>query len=290
VILPSISDPLVFGCSDVLVTGANGTVYHGRHLDYDMRLRGITARVDFVRAGEIVYSSAHWIGQVGSATLKRPHGWSIAQNTRSGPAHGSNYSRAILDHLFLRKRVPMEVRLRASAEAYVTYEQAINGLRTVPLPSPSYFILAGAQPREGGVIARDADGYTYRHSLDVPQGRFSLIQSNYDDYMGDPIGDDRGAVLRRALAEVMNQTSLSIPFGSSSAGDLKEVGPPDFGVADMWKVLLQTHCCAQCGEKPPFNSNTVYSTVMVPSVQGGVDDLVVHWQPGPHSCRAFKDE
>ena len=77
----------VVGCTGVLVADEAGVVLHGRNLDYDMNLRQVTRRVDFVRGGAVVFSSVgHWIGNTGSATVMVPGGWSAEQNTRMAEA------------------------------------------------------------------------------------------------------------------------------------------------------------------------------------------------------------
>jgi len=268
------------GCSGVLVADEAGVVLHGRNLDYDMRLRQVTRRVDFVRGDAVVFTSVgHWVGNTGSPTVMVPGGWSASQNTRIAERR----ARAVLDGLFVRGRMPMLARLREIAQRHASFPAAIKALSEVPLPSASFFVVGGSGPWEGAVLSRDADTLVAHEHLDSPLGRWSLVQTNYDVWEGAPFGDDRWAALRRALALQVGQKAFATLLTEHGAlADLVSPGGRPFGVADMWSVMRTTRCSTAGGESPPFNADTVYTSVMVP--HNRTAELLVNWETGPSAC------
>jgi len=149
----------VGGCSGVLAAMPNGTVVHGRNMDYmgtyqtedgrALQLPDVLIQVLWMRGGKPLFTSVQWPGFTGIHTAMRFGSWSFEQNTRSHTVplsyqHGLKYGpRGFL------------LSARKIMETTPDFEAAVEKLRRLDLMAPSYFIVAGAGPYQGAVITMD---------------------------------------------------------------------------------------------------------------------------------------
>merc|ERR1719188_1076432 len=79
-------------CSGALIALKNGTVIHGRNMDYSFDFstarkqynwQDITFEAIFVRGGEPFIDSVQWLGHFGIHTAQRIGEWAFEQNTRA---------------------------------------------------------------------------------------------------------------------------------------------------------------------------------------------------------------
>jgi len=159
-VLPPPTYNATTGCSGLLAAMPNGTVVHGRNMDYmgarvmvngtmlyypEMTVEGI-----FMRGGKPLYTSVIWPGDIGIHTAMRFGGWSVQHNTRYHSAddafwYGMNHSDSGGFALGVRRIM----------ETTPDFETAVEKLYNLKLMAPSYFIVAGSQPYEGAVITTD---------------------------------------------------------------------------------------------------------------------------------------
>eukprot|EP00731_Ephydatia_muelleri_P018085 Em0011g125a len=60
----------------VVAEALNGTIYHGRNMDYDFTdaLRNLTVVIDYQQGGKTLYTGTTFVGMVGMLSAQRPYG------------------------------------------------------------------------------------------------------------------------------------------------------------------------------------------------------------------------
>ena len=188
----------------------DGSVLHGRNLDYDdavinasLRLDALVFAGDFRRGNETVFEAAAFAGQSGiytAVTAPGPGGigaWSFEQNSRRDPTDGNltQYVNRTLAaaaagaHLFTHVARSLMQRPRPPAPGggggggggggdgeghRTTWAEAVAALSAAPLSSAMYFVLAGSAPGEGAVVSRARGGAVDVHVLSAPLGRWCV--------------------------------------------------------------------------------------------------------------------
>jgi len=249
------------GCSGLLAAMPNGTVVHGRNMDYDgLEVVGkdgrvyhwpdVTVEVVFVKAGKPFITSTHWPGLTGIHTAMRYGGWSFEQNTR---LHGAQTS--VLYGL-LQGSGGFLLDARKIMEQVPDFDTAVERLYDLNLMAPQYFIVAGPLPYQGAVITMNRGG---EHTNSTPPVRrlsssdpvmkdgqsysgWSVYQSN-DDFTGFPIDFRRPTEEARLSQSTQEMVSTDWVFGQMIA-------------------------------PPIFNPMTVFTTVYIPAT--GYHKTIVH--------------
>mmetsp|Transcript_59314 Transcript_59314/g.127463 ORF Transcript_59314/g.127463 Transcript_59314/m.127463 type:complete len:415 (+) Transcript_59314:80-1324(+) len=176
-------------CSGLIAAMPNGTVIHGRNMDYPgswtWKNQTIgwpekTTEVTFIRGGLPLYTSLHWPLQLGIHTAMRFGGWSFEQNTRRLGNDMQNDLSALQQGghgfcLFARRVM----------EQVPDFETALQTLWTTKWAAPQYFIMTGAKPWEGAVLSLDRLGAHEASSpspvrLSQNESRWHLVQTNDD--------------------------------------------------------------------------------------------------------------
>jgi len=175
-------------CSGLVAAMPNGTVVHGRNMDYDgaFEVNGkvigwpeLTVDVTFLRGGKPLMTSVTWPGQLGIHTAMRFDGWTFEQNTRQSNNLQLNLAAA-------RKGGQIfTLHVRRVMERVPDFETAVQELWSANLAAPMYFILTGKGPYEAAVLTMDRGGV--HESSSPPLTRLSeenrswhLLQTNDD--------------------------------------------------------------------------------------------------------------
>jgi len=241
---------------------ADGAVVHGRNLDYGLRaaMLNVTVVAEWRRNGRLLFTSVGFVGTVGFNTVLRHGSWSLSHDERDQGPLVANF----ID-LFLRHRVATFSMIRHVAEKAGTYTEAVAAVAAARLDAPSYFVIAGTQPGEGAITrSRDADAGVY--ALDVPLGRWYVLETNYDLWVPPAHGDDRRHPAARALADL---------------------GPGGVTSDSLLAVLSSRRCNRSAGERPVLNSETVYTTVMQPAKSGsGAFTTILRTEQRSDECEA----
>jgi hypothetical protein len=204
--LYELASPTGFGgCSGVLAAMPNGTVVHGRNMDYRFSFQGpgaitynwpnITYNAVWMRGGKPIMKSTNWPLHTFSATFMRygnetGKGWTYEQNTRPG-----NDAAANLNALKQGGKVWGDIVRRLMLQT-ADFTTAVNTLATTRFICPMYFIMAGGGPYEGAVISVDR----MEHQLDTPglqllnETNWNQVQTN-DDTNKDPIDARRPGIV-----------------------------------------------------------------------------------------------
>jgi len=209
-------------CSGLLAAMPNGTVVHGRNMDYALFVEAngkkwtwqeLTIDVVFVRAGSPLFNSVTWPGQLGVNTAMRFGGWTVDQQTRRlgddlqlnlAAARNGGQSGGLL--------------ARRLMETVPDFETAVQRLWAADLIAPQYFVLAGAGAYEGAVLSVDRGG---AHGTSSPpllrlkadeagtSGSWHMIQTNDD--IGYAPKDPRRPIEERKLSNV-SQEEVSLAW------------------------------------------------------------------------------
>ncbi|KAM9330517.1 N-acylethanolamine-hydrolyzing acid amidase-like [Gastrophryne carolinensis] len=177
VVLVNLLYELVMACTSIIAEDNEGYIHHGRNMDmmYPNVLRKITLDVNFIRNGQIVYTGSTFVGFVGLYTGQRPHKFSISANARE---HNQHLWKNVV--YLLLSSSPISWLIRNTLDSAPDYESAVAQLSNTHISSEIYLTIAGTRPGEGVAITRDRDGLADILHLNVSDGRWFLIQTNYD--------------------------------------------------------------------------------------------------------------
>lgn len=163
------------GCSELLAAAPDGTVLHGRNLDY--KVVSPVFEVEYLRDNQVAYVSTVYLGHVGLHTALKAGFFSFGQNTRRVNV-GDNTASA-LERLRGDGRLFGDFVRSLVDRDDVHYSQAVDELRNVHLLRDMYFIIGGPGAYEGTVLTRAADP-RYRHEDTLSSKRWYLFQFNTD--------------------------------------------------------------------------------------------------------------
>lgn len=218
-------------CTSIVAETVNGTIYHGRNLDYTFQdaLRNLTVIIDFQQGGKTVYTGTTFAGMVGLLTAQKPHGYTITLDERD---QGEWWMNA-LESLVTGTHGIATLHIRdAVADKAMDFESAVIFLADKPLIAPSYIIIGGTKPREGVVITRDRIAALDLWRLDAEHGRWFLVETNYDHWELPPKDDDR----RDPAIKAMNKTTRA---GLNATSLFKVMStPPVLNNATTYTVVM----------------------------------------------------
>lgn len=218
-------------CTSIVAEGVNGTIIHGRNLDYSLAsiLGNLTITVDFQRGGKTVYTGTTFAGLIGLLTGQKPHAFTITLNERDKGEAWMNALEALANGM----SAVATLRIRdALANEDFDYEKALVFLSDKPLIAPCYLIIGGTVPSQGAVITRDRIAVLDFMKLHPEKGDWYVLETNYDHWEPPPSDDDR----RDPAKKYMNEMGR---------GNLSETG--------LFHVLSTA---------PVLNEHTTYTVVM----------------------------
>mmetsp|Transcript_61446 Transcript_61446/g.190843 ORF Transcript_61446/g.190843 Transcript_61446/m.190843 type:complete len:411 (+) Transcript_61446:89-1321(+) len=210
-----------FACTGLLAATPNGTVIHGRNVDYEsdklaemaerlgVELRGGGGFYDgiFLRGGQPVVSFVGSVGNLGIHTGMRIGAWSWNSNARIAPNNMTANLLATesgsLNFPWVSRKYLLEI---------PDFASAVQAFSNTSFNAPNYFILAGAGSYEGVVITADRGGRLLPgtpavQSLSAERGVWHLVQTN-DDQLEPPLDARRGAALTRLARSPQSQVSM----------------------------------------------------------------------------------
>ncbi|CAF1162176.1 unnamed protein product [Rotaria sordida] len=186
-------------CTSLLVRTLNGTIIHGRNLDFDINaalLRRLTFHGTFFRTSNLTfqYESIHFAGSIGLLTSLRQGYFSFSINQRQ-ISNKHWWMNALMSILHLHS-MPLFIFTRFIFDnPFMSYKDMVYALETQHLIAPVYFIVTDGHS-SGMIITRNRLNSIYPIELNS-----TLVQTNYDHWLDDPLQD-----LRRTTAENILQT------------------------------------------------------------------------------------
>ncbi|KAM9450012.1 acid ceramidase [Clarias gariepinus] len=232
-------------CTSLVAEDPRGNLIHARNLDFGLflgwdmknhswviteKLKPLVVNVDFRRNNKTVFKSTNFAGYVGMLTGIRPYLFTLTMNERFSLDGG--YIGVLEWILGKRDGRWMSFLTRSVLENATSYEEAKKLLSDTKLLAPAYFILGGNQSGEACIITRSRTHSLNPLELDVKQGRWYVLETNYDHWKKPLFLDDR----RTPAMKCMNQTTQT-----------------NISIKTVYDVL---------STKPVLNKLTTYTTLM----------------------------
>ncbi|TNM88383.1 hypothetical protein fugu_004637 [Takifugu bimaculatus] len=236
-------------CTSIVAQDKNGSVYHGRNLDYPHPvLRNMTLNAVFLKNGKVVYQGTSFAGYVGLWTAQSPDKFTVSGDQR-GSEHWWNWWKNVVSALLLR-RSPVSWLLRETLEEAQDFQDAVLRLSKIPIITGVYYIVGGVRAGEGVVITRDRNGPVDIWPLEPVSGEWFRVETNFDHWLPPPARDHR----REAATVALNAT-----------------GQDGINMETLYQVLSLFPVC---------NGITVYTTIMSAASPEKYNTLV-----RPQGCR-----
>ncbi|GAU94255.1 hypothetical protein RvY_06066 [Ramazzottius varieornatus] len=250
-------------CTSIIAEDKHGEIFHARNLDFGLllgwdfkndtwllteKLRPLIFNGEFVRENKTVFKAVNFAGYIGVITGLKPQKYSLTVNERF-TLKGSGIAGAIKWILGTRTGNWMGFLTRKVFETVDTFEDAKNILSTKELIGPIYFILGGTKSGEGVTITRSLDRTLDYNNLNVTNGTWFVLETNYDRWKAPLFIDDR----RTPATKCMNV-----------------IGQGNATFAGLFDVL---------NTKPVLNKLTAYTTLM--HVKSGTMDTYIRYCADP---------
>nr|XP_018909236.1 PREDICTED: acid ceramidase-like isoform X1 [Bemisia tabaci] len=215
-------------CTSVVMEGKDGTMYHGRNLDFttymswdrenkswvsSQHLRNMTVKIDFMKDKRVLFSSVNFAGYIGILTGVKKGQFSLSINERFRVLGG--YVGLLEWIMGIRKQNWVGFLTRQVLEEATSYEEAMEMLEKPKLLAPVYFILSSNNSKQASVITRDRRGYdvwNFGSRYANQDGDWYLVQTNYDHWKPPPLFDDRVTPVVRCADSIGNKNTTSTLF------------------------------------------------------------------------------
>lgn len=230
-----------------------GTVTHGRLLDYGMPVQGIQIQAMFTKGGETVFECVTYVGFIGCLTGIVPGGYSISLNQKDTTVNPMDASQAVNNYLRAANIGAAEPALfiRSLLTNEVSWGQSmLTQAATANLTRACYLTIAGVGIDEGVVFARTADGMSESRWMNASLASEMLPGL---DLKVNPFFDGKPFVF------ITNDDwDAEVEAAHDERGHCawKKFNEYDsFNMGNMWDCILNP-----CQEQ----SSTILATVMVP--------------------------
>ncbi|CAM4498254.1 hypothetical protein PO909_014974 [Leuciscus waleckii] len=249
-------------CTSLVAEDVNGNLIHARNLDFGLfmgwdlknrswiiteKLKPLIVNLDFRRNNQTVFKSTNFAGYVGMLTGIHQRSFTLTMNERFSLDGG--YIGILEWILGKRDGMWMSFLTRSVLENATSYESAKALLADTKLLAPAYFILGGNQTGQACIITRSRTHSISPLELDVKNGRWYVLETNYDHWKEPLFLDDR----RTPAMKCMNQTTQN-----------------DISLKTVYDVL---------STKPVLNKLTTYTTLM--EVSKGTLESYIRDCPNP---------
>lgn len=190
-------------CTSVLIRTANQTILHGRNLDFDLNthlLRRLTFHAKFFRSTNprFHYESIHFAGSIGLLTSSRSGYFSFSINQRQ-TGDQNWWMNALMSIVYLHS-TPLFILTRSIFDnPIMSYVDMKYTLEHHHLIAPVYFIITDSRS-SGLILTRNR-----LNSINPIELNSTIVQTNYDHWLPDPLDD-----FRRTTAErILNSTQMT---------------------------------------------------------------------------------
>ena len=178
-------------CTSIVAESEQGTIFHGRNLDYSFQttiLEKATIVVDFQSKGVTRYSGTTFVGYIGLLTGQKPNKFTISLDERDTGEPWENVVAGLVSGS--HGIVSWHIR-NALADPNSDYVSALELLSSVTLITPSYIVIGGTEPTQGAVITRDRLAALDVWKLAPLSGQWYVLETNYDHWAPPPADDNR---------------------------------------------------------------------------------------------------
>ncbi len=184
-------------CTSVVARNAEGQIFHGRNLDWnlDASLLGLAVDVDFQRNNVTIFTGATLVGFVGVFNGMSPQ-WSASIDARQ---KGGLLWENLLEALLHKSMTPSQ-HMRKVLESAESFEAASMDLASADLINEVYYIVAGRGGNEGMVISRGRTPDDNGPVKTLNDTAWFVAETNYDWWEPVPVADDRRTPIRANVA------------------------------------------------------------------------------------------
>ncbi|XP_031549025.1 acid ceramidase-like [Actinia tenebrosa] len=191
-------------CTSIVAQDKQGKLYHARNLDFGLFLgwdnktdtwslsevlRPLVVQLDYRRGGKTLYKTVTFAGYVGVITGLKPGVLTLTLNERFNINGG--YIGMIEWILGKRSAKWTSFITRDVLEQASSYAEAHDMLANTEVLAPVYYILGGNQSGQGVVLTRDRTKNLKENSLDPKNGKWFVLETNYDFWEPPLVFDDR---------------------------------------------------------------------------------------------------
>ncbi|XP_017538445.1 N-acylsphingosine amidohydrolase (acid ceramidase) 1b [Pygocentrus nattereri] len=209
-------------CTSLVAEAPDGNLIHARNLDFGLfmgwdlknrswviteKLKPLVVNIDFRRSNRTVFKSTNFAGYVGMLTGMRPHVFTLTMNERFSLNGG--YIGILEWILGKRDGMWMSFLTRSVLENATSYTEAKKLLSDTKLLAPAYFILGGNQTGEACIITRSRTHNIYPLEIDLKQGRWYVLETNYDHWKKPLFLDDRRTPAMKCMNRI-TQANISL--------------------------------------------------------------------------------
>jgi len=228
-------------CTSIIAQDPKGVPFHVRNMDFwagmgfTDSLKTLAYTAEYQKNGKTVFYSTTFAGYAGVLSGMKPNGFSITVDTRFYPGGITELFGEIVAALTENNASLVTFLTRQVMENENDFDAAVQNLSNDELIADVYYIVAGTKAGEGAVISRNRHNATDVWKLDASNGRWWLLETNYDHWKETPWFDDRR---------------------TDGNKHMKEMGQSNVNVDNMLKIIEQ---------KPTLNLQTTFSSVAVPA-------------------------
>uniref|UniRef100_A0A914CUA6 Acid ceramidase n=1 Tax=Acrobeloides nanus TaxID=290746 RepID=A0A914CUA6_9BILA len=256
-------------CTSIVANDDNGHIYHARNLDFGLllgwdnqthewavteRLRTMIFNLNWTRNGQTVFKSVQFAGYTGILSGMKEGGFTVTVDDRFMAEGGIiGLIRWLLGAEY--KFTTWLTRELFENNTIASFNDALDHLKNTPIMAPVYYIVGGANPWEGAILARSlnqTDIHSQFNQTNAEDGWY-LLETNYDQGIEVLYLDDRR---------------------TPGHACMKKLGRSNVGFQGLFNVM---------SSKSNLNMLTTYTVLM--SAQTGAFETYI--QTCSHPCYAW---
>lgn len=191
-------------CTGVVARSVNGTVYHGRNLDFEFfrYFSNLTMTIDYHRKGEHIFSVDGLAGAIFFHSGVKPGKFGVTQTTRKSDSLLTNLQ------ALAKGNFPSVWLIKEVLETENNFDDAVKRLNNTAIACPIYYMISGPGVNDGVVIERNYDSVHGFYQLSETTS--FLVQTNYDRDIPDPWYDRRRIPAEERLAKLNGNIDATI--------------------------------------------------------------------------------
>ncbi|XP_030047331.1 acid ceramidase [Microcaecilia unicolor] len=208
-------------CTSIIAEDEKGRMFHARNLDFGLflgwdikhstwivnrALKPLVLNLDFQKRNKTVFKGVTFAGYVGMLTGIKSNIFTLSMNERYSLDGGFM---GILEWIFGVNSSWVGFLMRSVLENATSYKEVKKELVETKLIAPAYFILGG-KSGEACVITRTREDSMDVWELDVKQGMWYLLETNYDHWNQPMFLDDRRTPAMKCMNRI-TQKNISLP-------------------------------------------------------------------------------
>jgi len=238
-------------CTSIVAQDPAGNIMHSRNLDFwdgitlTDQLKAIAGIFNMEKGGKTVFKFSSFVGYIGALSGQKPGGFSVTIDTRFYPNGLWEMFDEIVFYLENSRASLVAFLTRTALETLNTYDEAVQFLGTTEIVADVYYTVAGVSPGQGIVLARNRTDTANSTKIDIGQGKWFVLITNYDWWKPQPWFDDR--------------------YGPALTY-LSEMGYQNCTLDGLFKIM---------STKPVLNLQTTYTFLSIP--KNATYDTYIRW-------------